>query len=306
MQSGRMMMPIFIVSISLANLCRAEDPMKEMMDMMASMMDLASEMTDNATAISDACLDGIANESQRIVYTAQLIDDMGLEIGYMADRIVYVEETMASLTNECLCNGSATAQQVSPNDTAVTPWEANPLETMHVLNDSSSVLLEPRVPSEQLNATSPWDPLFDSMQHALDLMADISDKTTGAMINEVDAIGKMSDNIVDMEDKIMIMSKQIGVMADRITHTIDMMSDAAKAFCPQIPILPAPHSVEREKNMPSKAHAQRSIGPSGPSKKVPLNLQYPPQNNRQKHTIARRIAFVLSYADDYACKLDPF
>jgi hypothetical protein len=203
--------------------------MKQMMDLMSQMLDVTNQMAENTSETMGVILDGIANESERIVYTEQLIDDMGVQIGSMADRIVHTENIVADMLSSCaMCNHSiGDATKPNRQDTSHFSSIKNP-----------DIVFDPAFNPKQSNPTSavprsdnPWDDMIETMDHALDLMTQISANTTFDLDNEVFAIGSMSNRIVSVECLIMDMSKQIGVMADRIVYTEEMLANVSTDCC---------------------------------------------------------------------------
>jgi hypothetical protein len=230
--------------------CVEADPMADMMLLMSQMMDTALDLSTNCANISNTILNGIDKESQRIVSTAQKIDDMGLEIGYMSDKIIYVDSTLANLTSECFCKGfeSNTSNHWNKSTQALSKNIHISYEIVHdndMDTNINKVILPERAPMHRV--LSDWDPLFDAMNRALTLMDEVATSTTSTMNNEVIAIGSMSDQILNMEDQIMVMAKQIGVMADRISTTVDMMSSAAETCCPKFDLTPSMSSIANKK-----------------------------------------------------------
>lgn len=183
------------------------DPMAEMMALMSEMMSDMDTMADNCSTAADTMLDGIHNESKRIVYTAQLIDGFGTQIGWMADKVVLVEQAMANLTNDCLCNGTSAAVHRPTADPTGDPTGAARNRRHHhhhrppVRGRLYPPSPPPPAPAPPL-AETPWDPLFASMAHALALVAQISSNVTALMDAEVLAIGGMSNSMVLMEEQV--------------------------------------------------------------------------------------------------------
>eukprot|EP00161_Ancyromonas_sigmoides_P009409 TRINITY_DN2335_c3_g1_i1.p1 TRINITY_DN2335_c3_g1~~TRINITY_DN2335_c3_g1_i1.p1 ORF type:complete len:635 (-),score=139.95 TRINITY_DN2335_c3_g1_i1:29-1753(-) len=234
---------------------RASDPMAKMMSLMSRMLDEMDTMGGEWSLAADTMLQGIHNESARIVDTAQLIDDYGTQIGWMADKIVLVEQVMSNLTRDCMCSNASVATALpaaagSLGRRAALPPAKPAVGTVveSELCDTSSTQGRPtgryalrldqhrrtraaRDAHDHAVSESFWDPLFATMDHALALMAQMSSNMTLLMDTEARAIGSMSNNIVLMEQQIVVMGKRIGVMADRITATIGLMANATRACC---------------------------------------------------------------------------
>lgn len=285
--------------------CVEADPMADMMLLMSQMMDTATDLSSNCANISDTILDGIDKESQRIVSTAQKIDDMGLEIGYMSDKIVYVDSTLANLTSECFCKGFAESNTNYGNKSthAFSKKIHINYETVYdndMDTNINKVVLPERTPVHRV--LSDWDPILDAMNRALILMDEVATSTTSTMNNEIIAIGSMSNQILKMEDQIMVMAEQIGVMADRITTTVDMMSSAAETCCPKFDLAPSMLSffankktvdqsskdLKRDNNIKAPHHMHMSSAP---------DVIYTSQDARVQ---------LASIGGNDECRLDPF
>eukprot|EP00049_Salpingoeca_infusionum_P001453 m.48361 g.48361 ORF g.48361 m.48361 type:complete len:303 (+) comp11035_c0_seq3:35-943(+) len=227
-----------VLALSHVNHVCAKDPMKEMMDLMEEMIDLMTNTTNEFADTSDHIIAAVANMSHRIVYTENLIDDEGLQIGVMANRIDHTEEVVGNLTTSCFCrNSSLFFGLVDENMKSKKTDGETPAQAVHEKRGSTSVIPPPhlRVSPPESKSDNPWDDMIETMHHAITLMEQIANNITNLTDIEVNGISTMANRIVDTECLIMDMSKQIGMMADRIVYTERLMYNASMVCCGEPP-----------------------------------------------------------------------
>ena len=232
------------------------DPMYDVMEIMSLWMDALTTTDKQFTNSSTHVVEAIGGFGDRIVYTEGLINDMGVQIGWMADKIVATEGICANLTRACFCDrtSSKSTPLLSPPPTAVGKQHAPTAVPRTLVRFGHGFGAGPGV-----GGLGPWDAMIDMMLDMLALYNQMSANISASLDYEVDAIGEMGDRIVDTECLILAMGRQIGVMADRIVATESMMANVSRTCCH------APPPSDHPRSLTSMPLSPRSPMPSPPS-----------------------------------------
>jgi hypothetical protein len=158
------------------------------------------------------------------VNTGSLIVEEAKEIGYMSDRIVHTADSMANLTEFCMCDKSNPIERVSASFAAPPP----PVMVSEPFSFESAAGLAVLPSAARCSPLSDFNSLLNHSMVAFFAVAEDMTEIMHVMIHE---IGVMADRIVATECLIMDMSKQIGVMADRIVTTEELMFSLTASCC---------------------------------------------------------------------------